>query len=66
LRARRVLWETLLSRFQLVADQSCFVQLMENHGRRSGGCQPHPHCQLLGLPLVPGEQTVRTEQKPPF
>ena len=30
---------------------------MENHGRRSGGCQPHPHCQLLGMPLVPGEQT---------
>ena len=55
----KLLWKTLKSRFGYLSGVSRFVQLLENHGIRSGGSLPHPHSQLLGLPLVPGEQTGR-------
>jgi UDPglucose--hexose-1-phosphate uridylyltransferase len=55
----RTLWKALKRRFDYLSDVSRFVQLLENHGIRSGGSLPHPHSQLLGLPVVPGEQTRR-------
>eukprot|EP01047_Picozoa_sp_COSAG01_P019331 COSAG01_NODE_1071_length_11863_cov_36.887623_11_plen_418_part_00 len=55
-----VLWRTLQLRFSAVASGAVrYVQLLENHGRRSGGSLPHPHSQLLGLPFVPGPQMAR-------
>ena len=39
-----------------------YVQLIENHGVRSGASLPHPHAQLLALPFVPGDQQHRLGQ----
>jgi UDPglucose--hexose-1-phosphate uridylyltransferase len=55
----KLLWKALFDRFTELTKVSRFVQLMENHGQRSGGSLPHPHAQVLGLPVVPGEQTRR-------
>eukprot|EP01047_Picozoa_sp_COSAG01_P067397 COSAG01_NODE_9511_length_2425_cov_2.271711_1_plen_672_part_00 len=55
----KTLWKALKRRFEHLSGVSRFVQLLENHGVRSGGSLPHPHSQLLGLPVVPGEQTRR-------
>ena len=52
----KLLWQTLRTRFCALSEQSAFVQLMENHGVKSGGSLPHPHSQLLALPIVPGVQ----------
>ena len=55
------LWRTLQRRFIAVGEGSRYVQLLENHGMRSGGSLPHPHSQLLGLPFVPGSQMSRLQ-----
>jgi UDPglucose--hexose-1-phosphate uridylyltransferase len=55
------LWGALQQRFNSVGQTSRYVQLLENHGQRSGGSLPHPHSQLLGLPFVPGEQMARLQ-----
>jgi UDPglucose--hexose-1-phosphate uridylyltransferase len=55
----KLLWKALKHRFDYLSGISRFVQLLENHGVRSGGSLPHPHSQLLGLPVVPSEQTGR-------
>ena len=55
----QLLFGALKHRFDYLSTVSRFVQLLENHGVRSGGSLPHPHAQLLGLPVVPGEQTGR-------
>ena len=51
-----LLWHTLAARFVHMNSCSRYVQLLANHGVRSGGSLPHPLSQLLGLPVVPGEQ----------
>lgn len=57
----QLLWGALHERFKHLQTTSHarYVQLMENHGPRSGGSLPHAHSQLLGLPIVPGEQAQR-------
>ena len=39
-----------------------YVQLIENHGPQSGGSLPHPHSQILGLPIVPAEVETRLQR----
>eukprot|EP01047_Picozoa_sp_COSAG01_P052903 COSAG01_NODE_5612_length_4145_cov_11.062531_1_plen_119_part_00 len=51
-----LLWRALARRFRHVSQSSRYVQLLANHGERSGGSLPHPLSQLLGLPIVPREQ----------
>ncbi|OUM93366.1 MAG: hypothetical protein BAA04_00705 [Firmicutes bacterium ZCTH02-B6] len=32
-----------------------YVSLFRNHGREAGTSQPHPHAQLIALPMVPAD-----------
>ena len=51
----KLLWRVLAGRFvHFSREGSRYVQLLANHGVRSGGSLPHPLSQLLGLPVVPG------------
>lgn len=52
----QLLWAALHIRFMELSKIARFVNLLENHGPRSGGSLPHPHSQLLALPIIPGEQ----------
>eukprot|EP01043_Picozoa_sp_COSAG02_P008863 COSAG02_NODE_291_length_25510_cov_9.433828_9_plen_334_part_00 len=52
----QLLWMALHTRFVELSTIARFVNLLENHGPRSGGSLPHPHSQLLALPIIPGEQ----------
>ncbi len=38
------------------------VALFRNRGRRAGSSQPHPHSQLVALPVVPIEAERRTDR----
>ena len=55
------LWRVLRQRVvaNRALDHVRYVQVMENHGVRSGASLPHPHSQLLALPFVPGDQRAR-------
>lgn len=33
-----------------------YLQLIENHGRESGGSQEHPHMQLFAIPVLPSDE----------
>ena len=58
-----LLWSVLQRRAQinLAKKNVQYVQIMENHGVRSGASLPHPHSQVLALPFVPPDQKVRLE-----
>ena len=58
-----LLWRVFQQRMATNADLAhvAYVQLLENHGVRSGASLPHPHAQLLALPFVPGDQLHRLE-----
>ena len=38
------------------------VIIFKNHGADAGASQPHPHSQIVGLPIVPGQIVERTER----
>lgn len=35
-----------------------YVQLIENHGRESGGSIEHPHMQLFAIPVLPSDEVL--------
>lgn len=37
------------------------ISIFRNRGRRAGSSQPHPHTQIVGLPIVPPELARRAE-----
>ncbi|MCP4216798.1 MAG: galactose-1-phosphate uridylyltransferase [bacterium] len=39
-----------------------YVQVFKNHGRRAGATIPHPHSQLMGLPVIPDAVQIRLER----
>ena len=58
-----LLWETLRTRcvVNCAKENAKYVQVMENHGVRSGASLPHPHSQILALPFVPPDQMSRLQ-----
>lgn len=38
------------------------IVFFKNHGERAGASLPHPHSQLVGLPIVPGDVRHRIEE----
>ncbi len=34
------------------------IQLIENHGRESGGSVEHPHLQLFAIPVIPSDEVL--------
>jgi UDPglucose--hexose-1-phosphate uridylyltransferase len=38
-----------------------FISLFKNHGAFAGATQPHPHTQLIGLPIIPRDENIRFE-----
>ena len=56
----RALWHTLRRRSRVNEGRSKvrYVQILENHGPRSGASLPHPHAQVLALPFVPPDAAV--------
>ena len=59
----QLLWSMLLERCKINTERPnvLYVQVMENHGLRSGASLPHPHSQILALPFIPPAQKVRLE-----
>ena len=59
----KLLWRVLQQRVaaNIGLEHVAYVQLIENHGVRSGASLPHPHAQLLALPFVPGDQHHRLD-----
>lgn len=39
-----------------------FISVFKNHGPSSGATQPHPHTQLIGLPVIPKDVEHRYER----
>lgn len=39
-----------------------YIQYFKNHGRAAGASLPHPHSQLVALPVVPGSARQRAER----
>ncbi|TSC73005.1 MAG: UDPglucose--hexose-1-phosphate uridylyltransferase [Parcubacteria group bacterium Gr01-1014_38] len=35
-----------------------YIQLIENHGRESGGSQEHSHLQLFAIPVLPSDEVL--------
>ncbi len=58
-----LLWASLAERSRVNANKLNvkYVQVMENHGPRSGASLPHPHSQILALPFVPFDQQNRLD-----
>ncbi|HEY4521630.1 MAG TPA: galactose-1-phosphate uridylyltransferase [Candidatus Paceibacterota bacterium] len=50
-----VLIEAYVARFQALLSEECveYILIMHNHGPASGASVPHPHSQILAIPLVP-------------
>ena len=42
------------------------VIIFKNHGVEAGASQPHPHSQIVGLPIVPGQVVDRLERSRRF
>lgn len=38
------------------------IVFFKNHGERAGASLPHPHSQIIGLPIVPGDIRHRIEE----
>lgn len=57
----QLLWQVLKERViaGVQRPHTRYVQVIENHGPRSGGSLPHPHSQVLCLPFVPPDQANR-------
>jgi UDPglucose--hexose-1-phosphate uridylyltransferase len=55
--------ETLLHRGLHMSKDHRIEQIVffKNHGERAGASLPHPHCQIIGLPMVPGDLRRRIE-----
>lgn len=50
-----VLIEAYIARFQALRSEECveYILIMHNHGPAAGASVPHPHSQILAIPLVP-------------
>lgn len=48
------------SRYQslMVQPSVAYIQLIENHGRASGGSVEHPHLQLFAIPVIPSDEVL--------
>jgi len=57
------LWLVLRDQIQELSQlgSTRYVQCIENHGPRSGGSLPHPHSQILALPIVPSDIETRLQ-----
>lgn len=42
----------------MVKPSVAYIQLIENHGRESGGTVEHPHVQLFALPVLPSDEVL--------
>ena len=54
--------QSQLRRLSTAIDGTRYVQLIENHGPRSGGSLPHPHSQILALPIIPSDVMNRLQR----
>lgn len=47
--------EAYIARFQALCGEECveYILIMHNHGPASGASVPHPHSQILAIPLIP-------------
>ena len=43
-------------------DRIAFISLFKNQGAQAGSTQPHPHTQLIGLPIIPKADKERYER----
>lgn len=50
-------WRERLRNF-IVKPSVVYVQLIENHGRESGGSIEHPHMQLFAIPVLPSDEVL--------
>jgi len=42
----------------MVKPSVAYIQLIENHGRESGGSLEHPHMQLFAIPVLPSDEVL--------
>ncbi len=57
-------FKTLQARFADLKQEQrlAYIALFKNHGPFAGATQPHPHTQLVGLPVVPQDVARRYER----
>ncbi len=60
----RAVLQMYLRRGQEIGDDPRIEQIIffKNHGERAGASLPHPHSQIIGLPIVPGDIRHRIEE----
>lgn len=60
----RLVLETFQQRGAQISSDPRVEQIVyfKNHGERAGASLPHPHCQLIGIPIVPNDIRRRTEE----
>ena len=60
----RAVLQVYLRRGQAIAADPRIEQIVffKNHGERAGASLPHPHSQIIGLPIVPGDIRHRIEE----
>jgi UDPglucose--hexose-1-phosphate uridylyltransferase len=60
----RAVLEMYLCRGKAIARDQRIEQIVffKNHGERAGASLPHPHSQIIGLPIVPGDIRHRIEE----
>lgn len=56
--------ETFQRRGQEISNDHRIEQIIyfRNHGERAGASLPHPHCQIIGLPVVPSNIRRRIDE----
>jgi len=49
------IFAALIERSRILADDSCleYVSFFQNFGQLAGGTQPHPHLQIIAVPVIP-------------
>lgn len=50
-----LLFKAYQDRYKALAEDSCvnYISIFHNHGEEAGASVPHPHSQILALPVVP-------------
>lgn len=49
------IFNAFIERSRILADDSCleYASIFQNYGQLAGGSQPHPHFQIIAIPIVP-------------